>query len=160
MSERKQKIKNQLHDARTYLNAVLDHVDGRWDEQVYSEGLQWTVRQIVNHLADADKGHNHQVMNIAEGRDIIPEDFDVEYYNRRVTEKTQEKTAEQSRADLAKSREALLAWLDEVDDSKLDREGRHASLQVMTVEAILSIMSAHERGHAQDIARELNLDVQ
>ncbi|MFW5708985.1 MAG: DinB family protein [Chloroflexota bacterium] len=152
-------VRQQLIDSRAYLDAVLDRVEGRWDEQVYSDGLQWTVRQLVIHLADADKGHNNQVMNIAQGRDIIPEDFDIERYNRRVTEKNAEKSADQARAELVESRAQLMTWLDELDESSLDTQGRHATLRVMTVEQILGVLSNHERDHARDIAQVLQITV-
>lgn len=154
----KAELRETLDKSRDYLNRVLDQVDDRWETPVYSDGLQWTVRQIVAHLADADRGHNGQVMNIAEGRDIIPPDFDVQRYNARTTEKSAEKTAEQSRAELEASRAALITWLDALDDDKLTREGRHASLQIMPVWKILRIMALHERGHAQDIARVLEIN--
>lgn len=159
MSERIGEIQNTLISSRKYLNAVLEQVDGRWESQVYSDGLGWTVRQLVHHLADADKGHNNQVMNIADGRDIIPEDFDIERYNASVTRKTAEKTVEESREGLAQSREKLMTWLGILDESKLDIQGRHASLRILTVEQILGVLADHERGHAQDIASALDIEV-
>lgn len=160
MSSRIEAIKQRLADSRHYLNSILDQVGDRWESQVYADGLGWNVRQLVNHLADADKGHNNQVMNIAEGRDIIPEDFDLERYNRRITEKTAEKTADESRADLEASRNKLNEWLSTLDESKLDQKGRHASLRILTVEQILlQVMVTHERDHANDIAAALNIQL-
>lgn len=158
MSERIETIKTQLVNSRARLDAVLDAVGDRWEMQVYSDGLGWSVRQLINHLADADRGHNNQVMNIAEGNDIIPADFDIERYNKRVTEKTAEKSAEQSRAELAEYRAQLLAWLDTLDETKLDQQGRHASLRVLSVEQILQVQSDHERTHADDIARTIGME--
>lgn len=157
MVSRIEQIKQRLADARQHLNTVLDQVGDRWESQVYSDGLGWTVRQLVNHLADADKGHNNQVMNIAEGIDIIPDDFDIERYNRRITEKTTEKTAAESRIDLETSRRKLNEWLNTLDETKLDQKGRHASLRILTVEQILQVMVAHERNHANDIAAVLDI---
>jgi hypothetical protein len=159
MSSRVETISQQLAESRDYLNAVLDQVGDRWEEQVYSDGLQWSVRQLVNHLADADRGHNFQVMNIAEGKDVIPEDFDIERYNRSVTRKTAEQSAEDARAQLAEARQQLNEWLFALDDSKLDNKGRHPTLRILTVEQILGVMAAHERGHADDIASALNIRV-
>ncbi len=157
MSERIQRITATLDETRARLNSLLDQVGDRWETQVYSDGLQWTVRQLLNHLADADRGHNNQVMNIAEGKDIIPADFDVERYNRRVTEKTVDKPAAQAREELAESRAALIAWLSTLDEAKLEMQGRHASLRILTVEQILQVLNDHERAHAEDIAKALNL---
>ena len=159
MTNRITTVTDELKEARDYLNDVLDEVGNRWDTQVYSDGWAWTVRQLVNHLADADRGHNYQVMNIAEGNDVIPEDFDIERYNRRFTEKTAEKKAQESRQELAETRAALNTWLSELDEDKLDTKGRHASLQILTIEQILRLMAGHERHHAEDIASALEIDV-
>lgn len=158
MSERIVQIRQELAESRALLDRVLDAVGDRWETQVYSDGLAWTVRQLANHLADADRGHNHQVMNIAEGNEVIPPDFDVERYNRRLTEKTAEQSGEQARALLNASRAQLNAWLDTLDDDQLDRQGRHASLNILTVYQILQVMCEHERAHARDIAAALGIE--
>lgn len=153
----KAQLKVKLAEARAYLNQVFDAVGDHWEEQVYSDGLQWNVRQIAAHIAEADKGHNRQLMGIAEGVEVIPPDFDIERYNKRTTEKTMEKSAAQSREELASNRAALLEWLDALDDSKLEVIGRHASLRMMSVRDILRMMCLHEKGHADDIVNALGL---
>jgi uncharacterized damage-inducible protein DinB len=155
MSERKQALWRDLSAARDHLNLVLDTVGDRWETPVYSEGAAWNVRQLVVHLMVADQGNNNQVMGIAEGREVIPADFDLERYNRRSVEKRAEVTVEAARAALAESRAALGAWLELLDEAKLDREGRHGTMQMLTVAQILALMASHERGHADDIARAL-----
>jgi len=159
MSDRINDVVEKLKESRAYWDAVVEQVGDRWETQVYSDGLGWTVRQLVNHVADADKGHNNQVMNIAEGKDLIPPDFDIERYNKRVTEKTTEKTPEQSLSEMNSQRQALYDWLYTLDAGKLDMKGRHASLQILTIEEILGVLSNHEHAHAQDIARVLNITV-
>jgi uncharacterized protein (TIGR03083 family) len=159
MTDRKVELKSKLEESRRILNRVLDQVGDRWDTPVYADGLGWTVKQITAHLVDAERGHYTQASNIAEGRDIIPADFDIERYNKSRTEKNQDKTVAQSRAELEEARAQLLSWLDGLEDEKLDRRGRHASLQIMTVRDILRLLALHERGHANDIARALNLSL-
>jgi hypothetical protein len=158
MSDRIAEHRDILVSARAYLDNILDQVGDRWDEQVYSDGLGWTVKQIVHHLADADRGHNFQLLGIAQGQSPIPEDFDLERYNASVTKKTVEKSVEQSRADLNENRASLNEWLDNLDEATLDVEGRHASLKIMSVSQILKLMAGHERMHAKDIADALGID--
>jgi hypothetical protein len=160
LSERKEKLKRKLSEARAYLNNVLDQVGDRWEMQVHSQEGGWTVRQLVNHIATADRGHNNMVMGIAEGVEVVPADFELERYNRRTTEKTVEKPAELSRNELAQQREQLLQWLDTLDEDKLDREGRHGTLRIMSVEDIMRTMAIHERDHANEIARALDIVVE
>jgi hypothetical protein len=153
----KAQLKAKLDEAREEMNRVLDQVGDRWEHQVYSDGLAWNVRQVLVHVADADRGHNRQAMGYAEGQEVVPPDFDVQRYNARTTEKLASKTVEEARADMAKSRQALLEWLDSIDDEKLDREGRHASGNNMTVRNMLRIQAIHEQTHAREIAAALGI---
>jgi hypothetical protein len=159
LSDRKEKLKKKLSEARAYLNNILDQVGDRWEVQVHSQEDGWTVRQLVNHIAVADRGHNNMAMNAAEGINIVPEDFDLERYNRSTTQKSSDKPAEVSREEMAQQRVQLLDWLETVDETKLDLEGRHGTLRMMTVENILRIMALHERDHGNEIARALDIQV-
>ena len=159
MSERIEQHKQALNDARAYLNRVLDAVGDQGEVQVYSDGAAWTVRQLAIHLADADRGQSRVVMGIANGEELIPPDFDVERYNRRSVEKRAEMSIAEVRQSLNDTRAQLLEWLDSIEDATLEKQGRHANLRVLTVAEFLQVMAAHERQHADDIARVLALTV-
>lgn len=159
MSERIQQIKNELAASRRHLNHVFDRVGDRWNEQVYSDGAAWTVHQLAVHLAISDKAQTNVVIGIAEGREVVPTDFDLERYNRRSVEKRADMTLDEVRSEMAAAREQLNAWLDTVDESALDKQGRHASLRILSVAQFLQVMADHERNHANDIARVLGIEV-
>jgi hypothetical protein len=160
LSERIQSIRAKLAASRAHLNAVLDQVGTRWDTQVYSDGAAWTVGQLLTHLAISDKGQTNVVAGIADGREVVPADFDLQRYNQRSVEKRADLTVEQARSELAASREQLYVWLDSIDDATLDKQGRHATLQIISIERFLTEMMAdHERNHADDIARVLGIPV-
>ncbi|MDQ7026916.1 MAG: DinB family protein [Anaerolineae bacterium] len=152
MSERLEAHQQKLAASRAKLNDALDRIGDRGDEQIYSEGAQWTLRQLVIHLVLADVGHNRMLYHYAEGKEFIPADYDLERYNKRSVEKKVEMTLEQARGSLAQSRQELLEWFDkQADDSFLDKEGRHATLRMMTLSQIIDVMCGHEEGHANDI---------
>jgi hypothetical protein len=157
MSSRAQELKAALADSRHYLNHVLDQVGDRWDTPVYSDGAAWTVRQLAIHLMISDKGQTSTVMGIARGENPVPADFDLERYNRRSVEKRADASIEDVRASLAASFAEREQWLDTLDDAALDREGRHGSGRILSVAQILQVMADHERDHANDIAKVLNI---
>ena len=157
MSPRTQELKQALADSRKHLNHVFDLVGDRWDTQVYTEGAAWTVRQLAIHLMISDKGQTSTVMGIARGENPVPADFDLERYNRRSVEKRADAGLDDIRASLATSFAEREAWLDTLDDAALDNSGRHGSGRVLTVAQILEVMANHERDHANDIAKVLNI---
>jgi hypothetical protein len=158
MSERIERIKRDLADGRARLNHVLDNVGDRWDTPVYSDGAAWTVRQLGIHLVVTDRGHNNMVQAITRGENTIPEDFDLDRFNKRSVEKRAEMTPEEIRAGLKATEAERNAWLDTIDDAALDKEGRHGSMRILTVEGILGVVASHDRDHANDIARVLGID--
>jgi hypothetical protein len=157
MSERFDAIKAKMDAARAHLNGVLDKVGDRTEVQVYSDGAAWNVRQLAIHLSDADRGQSNLVKNIANGQDTIPADFDLDHYNKRSVEKRAEMTFEQARESLAATRQDLYDWLNGQDESILPKQGRHASLHILSIEQIFDVMANHERDHANDIAKALGI---
>jgi hypothetical protein len=154
---RTQELKTALAESRQHLNHVLDLVGDRWDTPVYTEGAAWTVRQLAIHLMISDKGQSNTAMAIARGEDLIPADFDLERYNRRSVEKRAETSIGDVRAGLAESFAEREAWLDSLDDAALDNQGRHGSGRILSVAQIMQVMADHERDHANDIAKVLNI---
>jgi hypothetical protein len=51
MSQRIESLRQELSEARQYLDSVLDQVGDRWETRVYSDGAQWNVHQLLIHLA-------------------------------------------------------------------------------------------------------------
>ena len=151
-SARIEKLIDSLQQSRNYLNSVLDRVpEGLWEQVIYHDGANWTVRQLLIHLMVVDLGQANVVKGVAEGKNLIPEDYDLNRYNSSSVGKRQEMTVEQARESLAQSHASFIEWLNSIDDSVLDKEGRHAILQTMSVERMVNVMAQHESGHAQDI---------
>lgn len=150
-TQRIEELTQRITAARERLNAAFDQIGDRADEQIYSEGAQWTLRQLAIHLALADAGHNNMLYHYAEGKPFIPADYDLERYNQRSVEKRADMTLQQARDALAKSREELHTWLATVDDSVLEKRGRHPAKDDVTLEWIMRAMAQHEAGHAADI---------
>lgn len=157
MSEKIEAIRRDLADGRARWNTVIDQVGDRWDTQVYSEGAAWTVKQLLIHLMVTDKGHNNMIMGIARGEETIPADFDLERFNRRSVEKRAETTIEEARAALQQTAAERDTWLDTVDEATLAKTGRHGSMHILSIERILGVVAQHDRDHANDIAKVLNI---
>ena len=153
-----QQIREELAESRARLNQVLNAVGDRWDTQVYSEGAQWNVRQLLSHLAISEAGMFNTAKAIAKGGEGVPADFDLERYNRRSVEKNAEQTPQAARAALDQSRVEILAWMCDLTDEQLAKRGRHASMKMLSIEEFLQTIASHEKRHADDIAQVLNIE--
>ena len=121
---------------------MCDHLQiGDWEKTIQDEDQQWTVRQIVSHLVDAQRGMTGQISKISAGEDIIPADFDLNRWNRRAVEKQADKTPQDLIASLEDGRTALKQVVNGLSDDQLDKRGRHSSLQIMSVEEIIRLIA-------------------
>jgi hypothetical protein len=157
MNARIEAIKTAQSAARARLNHIFDAVGDRWENQVYSEGANWNVRQIAIHLMVSDAGQNKSLKGIIAGGEGLPADFDLQLYNQRSVEKRAALTVDEARSGLANSFAERQVWLDTLDDAALNATGRDAALKMQTVEQFLLGMAEHERSHAKDIARALHI---
>jgi len=144
--------KQRLNKARDQLNHALDLIGDRANEQIYSEGAQWTLRQLAIHLAVSSIGFNRMIRHYSEDKEVIPADYDLERYNRRSVEKRDEMTLAQARFSLDESRQELLVWFDQITDlAVFDKVGRHPFMKMLTVSEFIEELAIHEEGHAADI---------
>lgn len=147
-----EKHKSLLAKTRTKLNEAFDKIGDHADEQIYSEGAQWTLRQLAIHLALAGQGHNNMVFHYSEDKAYIPEGYDVDRWNKSSVEKKAEMTVAEARAALETSRQQLLDWMDTVTDAAiLEKTGRHPRKENATVNDIIRINALHEEEHARDM---------
>jgi len=157
MSNRKAAIVDVLDQTRQQLKALLDRLQpGDWETPIQEEDQRWTVRQIISHLAEAQRGMTAQITRINAGEDTVPPDFDLNRWNKRVVEKAADKQPPELIAALDEGRNALKQVLDGLNDSDLDKRGRHGSLQIMSIEEIARLIGTHEADHTRIIVERLD----
>ena len=121
MTERTDFLRKRLAAAQSEMDSVFAQAEGHWETPVYADGAAWNVRQVAIHLADAERGLFGQMQSIVEtGVSTVPDDFDVDRYNRRSVEKREAQTGPEALAAQAASRADLIAWLDTLTDADLD----------------------------------------
>jgi uncharacterized damage-inducible protein DinB len=159
MTDRTAFLKKRLNAAQAAMDTVLDQVGDRWDEQVYNDGPAWTARQLLIHMAEAEHGLFGQMRSIVEtGESTVPDDFDVDRYNKRSVEKRAEMTVAEARESLERDRAAMLAWLDTLTDADLEKTGRHPVIGVIPIDMYVRVIARHQKDHTADIARALGLN--
>ncbi len=114
------------------------------------------MRDVIAHLADAERGLLYQLKRLSAGEPTLPDNFDLQRWNRG----TARRSTEMSVADLIQQVEAsykdVLAFLDEVSEDQLDLTGRHGSGEWLSGEAYFRRIADHRAEHAADIERALN----
>lgn len=157
MSERKAALRAHLERRHSESWPVLQSLTADdMGVEVYTEGEQtWTVKDLLGHLADGERGNLGQVQRLIAGQQTVPEDFDLDRWNRSAVRKS----ADAQPADLLQSIEQAyqqaLAFLESLQEADLDLQGLHSSLATLTAEGFLRRMVDHRAEHVADIQKAL-----
>jgi hypothetical protein len=111
----------------------------------------WTVKQAMLHIATSETGQINTGKAIAAGQPTVPDDFDLNRYNRRQVEKNQAKQTPEILFGMAESRQKLLAFLDAVTAEDLDKRGKHGRGDVISLEQLFYRIGEHEAEHTAEI---------
>jgi hypothetical protein len=153
---KKEAIKRKLTETRQEWLSVLNGLTAeQWETRAYSEGSEWRVVDILRHVADSERGMTGLMAQIKAGGEGVPPDFDLARWNKRVVDKLSDKGPEELLAGMAENRAALFAFMDTLDEADWDRRGRHASLQVMSIEEVCHLIADHEALHLAGIREAL-----
>ncbi len=158
MSDKAEELRQYLLTSRaTLLDCLNSLTEEQWQTTVFSEENQWTVTDILRHLAEAQRGMNGQIVQIQAGGSGVPEDFDLNRWNARGVRKAQEKTPADLLAELEQGQAQALALLTTMQADDWDKKGRHGSGRILSIAEIFQIIGGHEVNHANDIRQALNL---
>jgi hypothetical protein len=156
LSERKHLIHDHLIRIREELLELIGQMDTHdWEHPVQTAEGGWTVKQALLHLATSESGQILTGKAIAAGQPTVPDDFDLDRYNRRQLEKNQAKQPPEILFGMAESHQKLLVFLDTVTAEDLDKRGKHGRGDVISLEQLFYRIGEHEAEHMAEIKRAL-----
>jgi hypothetical protein len=124
---------------------------------VYGDGDSlWTVRELLGHLADSEGGLLGQVRRLIAGEMTVPENFDLNRWNRSAVRKRAGLQVPELLNQIETAYQRALEVLDGMDESLLDLKGLHSSGKVLTAEGFLRRMADHRSEHVADIQAALD----
>ncbi len=126
-----------------------------WSRQVYTDGARWTVREVLTHFVNAESSVYRLVLNIVDGGEGVPEDFELDRYNERKVKQHQDKDMDVLLADFTALRQRTIALIQGFTPDDLEKRGRHPFLGIARIEDIVKLMYRHNQIHQREIRRQL-----
>jgi uncharacterized damage-inducible protein DinB len=158
MTDRKQAIREHLAATRAALLQVTSRLSADdWQRTVASSEGAWTVKQVIAHVASAEPGQLVTGQRMLTGEAKLGEGFSLDFWNQRQVEKRKDQTPQALLDEMAASRQKLLAWVEGLGDTDLDKSGQHGRGDVITVEQLCYRVGEHEAEHAAEIRRALEI---
>jgi len=123
--------------------------------QLYQDGAQWTVQQVLAHFAVIERSMHRLFADILAGGQGAPSDFDVDRYNRTQTPKLDGLSLEELIERFTAVRRETIRIVREMQEEDLDREGLHPFHGNGKLGRFIRWAYEHARIHAEDIRKEL-----
>ena len=128
----------------------------QWQQVVYSDAAEWTVRSVLAHLVSAEQGFLRIFASIRDGGPGASDDFDIDRYNAA----QQDKLADVPPADLLTRYQAvraeMTAFAASLTDTDLQKQGRHPALGLTSLADMLKMVYLHNTMHLRDVKRVIS----
>ena len=139
---------------------IVEYFEGLSDEQwlleIYTEETVWTIRNILAHLMTSERAFVKLLESIRQGGIGVTDEFVIDHYNARQQEKTKEFGTQELLQRFKSIREEMIVWVSEIDDSDLEKTGRHPFLGQTTLREMIKMVYLHNQIHYRDIKKALN----
>ena len=156
MADRRAAIADELEKGLTETVAFFKLLSpAELRTQVYQDGAQWTVQQVLAHFAAIERSMHRLFTNILSGGPGAPPDFDFERYNLSQTRKYDSLTLEELVERFTAVRKETIRIVREMKEEDLDREGLHAFHGHGRLDRFIRWAYEHVRIHEQDIRKRL-----
>ena len=157
MADTPQRLVNRLLEegekTRQFFEA-MPTVD--WDLQVYSDGGQWRIRQILAHFVATEASLQKLVKNILDGGEGTPLDFDLNRFNESRVSRLEDTSPSELLSQFYALRQQTAQLVAGIDPDELQRTGRHPFLGVASLEEIIKLMYRHNQIHQRDIRKRVH----
>ncbi len=144
-------IATKLQEERIALWRALDALT---EEQAATLKVnnEWTIKDIVAHLAGAERGMLRMAQRMAQGENPrLPDGYRNDEYNARQVTKRAQVSLAQVREEMSGSRAELLAFMESLTAPQLALRGEHPRLGDTTVKDVLEVIGKHEGEHCGEI---------
>ncbi len=135
-------------------------IPAQWHTRVYADGPQWDVRQVLCHFVSAERAYLRIFEDVLRGGPGAPPNFDIDRFNAHEVEQMEPLTPQELIAQFEAARAATVAFVRQLEDADLDREGRHPFFGVDRLEKFLKLIYRHNMLHERDIRRALGLQAE
>ena len=128
------------------------------DTSVYTDEVQWTVRQVLAHFITIEKSMHWLFNNILAGGPGAPEDFDITRFNRTQPVKLDGVPMDELIRQFEAVRRETGAIVEQMEEADLDRTGRHPWFGQGNLERFIRWAYEHPRLHQDDVRKALSTE--
>ena len=129
--------------------------DDQWNQEVYTEGTLWTIRDVLAHFVTSERGLIKLFEQIRQGGTGAASDFSIDRYNAAMQERTKEMTPQTLLEQYRQVRVSSVEWVSGLNEAELEITGRHPFLGQTIIREMIKMLYIHNLTHIRDMKRAL-----
>jgi uncharacterized damage-inducible protein DinB len=129
--------------------------DEQWNQEVYTEGAIWTIRNILSHFVTSERGLLKLFEQIRQGGAGAADDFSIDRYNAAMQERTKESSPQGLIEQYKVVRASAIEWVSSLNESDLEISGRHPFLGQTVIREMIKMLYIHNLTHYRDMKKAL-----
>ncbi len=129
--------------------------DDQWNQEVYTEGATWTIRNVLSHFVTSERGLLKLFERIRQGGEGSQDDFSIDRYNAAMQARTRETTPQELIEQYKEVRANAIQWVSGLTESELEITGRHPYLGHTTIRDMIKMLYIHNLDHYRDMRKVL-----
>jgi uncharacterized damage-inducible protein DinB len=135
---------------RTFFRALSEE---QFECSVYSEGADWTVREVLAHLVATEKAFSSLIENVMAGGSGAPEGFDLDTFNQRKVAALKDSSIDELLENFHRLRDQTASIVSTFNEGELNKNARHPFLGVVPLVDIVKLIYRHNQIHLRDVRR-------
>jgi len=146
------RLNTELGKSLSFFNGLSPE---QWQVQVYTEGANWNVQQVTQHLVASERALRALIRTILEGGEGAPQDFDLNRYNESQVRKLEADLPPDMFKALSEERESTLLYLASLPEGSLGVQGRHPYFGEISVLKLFKWIYQLGQVHLREVQRAL-----
>jgi len=142
-------------EGEKFVGIFSEFTDDQWQAEVYTEGAAWTIRDVLSHFVTSESGLLKLFEQIRQGGSGVTEEFSIDRFNASQQEKNRDISVAELLEKYKSTRAATIAWVLGLQESDLERSGRHPFLNVTTLREMVKALYVHNQLHYRDLKKAL-----
>lgn len=127
--------------------------DEQWNQEVYTEGTTWTIRNVLSHFVTSERGLLKLFERIRRGGEGAADDFSIDRYNAAMQERTKEAPSQELLEQYKEVRANAIGWVSGLTEAELEITGRHPFLGMTTLREMIKMLYIHNLTHYRDMKK-------
>lgn len=153
MSEVTELAEKLKSEGERFVSIFSGLTDEQWNQEVYTEGSTWTIRNVLSHFVTSERGLIKLFEQIRQGGAGAADDFSIDRYNAAMQERSKDLSVSELLEQYKLVRANSISWVSSLKDEELEIMGRHPFLQMTTIREMIKMLYIHNMTHYRDIKK-------